>query len=402
MKRSAIQLYGYYSDYSSFARVSRALAWAFRKAHVDAAIKAIDQNIDHYLPVYIDTPYPEGLNSADIGIAVAWPEKGWMWLRGHETKILFTVCEANSIPRAWVNHLNEMALICVPSVFCQQAFKSSGVKVPVEVIPHGIGDEFEPMEASSFSKLPPFLPSAFIARRETPIHRDPRVGSIFYFGGVEQTTRILHVSGALSYPQRKGTPQILLAFRRLRKKHPNLRLVLAMRETSGAKKVIEKFKLEDTVSFAPTRLDPEAYLDLYRSCDAVLQPSRGEGFGMVPLEARACGIPVILTAATGHAMHFAHKTDIEVKVGPMRHIKTNGNDTGLAPTVTVQAVVDAVEEFLADPVKHKLAAMNWALDHRKEWLWDRVLAPFVHEVKGALKRSNIVLGAEAGLRGAGT
>ncbi|WP_082954500.1 glycosyltransferase family 4 protein [Acidihalobacter prosperus] len=38
-----------------------------------------------------------------------------------------------------------------------------------------------------------------------------------------------------------------------------------------------------------------ALAQLYRQCDALLFPSRLEGFGMVALEAQACGLPVIAT-----------------------------------------------------------------------------------------------------------
>ncbi|WP_083251432.1 glycosyltransferase family 4 protein [Acidihalobacter yilgarnensis] len=39
----------------------------------------------------------------------------------------------------------------------------------------------------------------------------------------------------------------------------------------------------------------EALAQLYHQCDALLFPSRLEGFGMVALEAQACGLPVIAT-----------------------------------------------------------------------------------------------------------
>jgi len=41
--------------------------------------------------------------------------------------------------------------------------------------------------------------------------------------------------------------------------------------------------------------------DLYRSVDALVQPSRGEGFGLPALEAMACGTPTAATTNTGHA-----------------------------------------------------------------------------------------------------
>ena len=38
-----------------------------------------------------------------------------------------------------------------------------------------------------------------------------------------------------------------------------------------------------------------ALVDVYRDADALLLPSRLEGFGLVALEAQACGVPVIAT-----------------------------------------------------------------------------------------------------------
>jgi hypothetical protein len=52
-------------------------------------------------------------------------------------------------------------------------------------------------------------------------------------------------------------------------------------------------------------LEPEAERDLYASAHCYIQPSRGEGFGLQPLQAMSLGRPTILTDAHGHAS-FAH------------------------------------------------------------------------------------------------
>ena len=46
-----------------------------------------------------------------------------------------------------------------------------------------------------------------------------------------------------------------------------------------------------------------SYGDYLLSFDAVVQPSRAEGFGLVPLEAASVGRPAILTPGTGHDMY---------------------------------------------------------------------------------------------------
>jgi hypothetical protein len=53
------------------------------------------------------------------------------------------------------------------------------------------------------------------------------------------------------------------------------------------------------------RLSDEDEIALYESCHAMVMPSRGEGFGLQPLQAIAQGMPTILTNAHGHE-GFAH------------------------------------------------------------------------------------------------
>lgn len=61
----------------------------------------------------------------------------------------------------------------------------------------------------------------------------------------------------------------------------------------------------DGIEHITSYLSPEDEVGLYRNCHVYLQPSRGEGFGLQPLQAIATGRPTILTNAHGHAS-FAH------------------------------------------------------------------------------------------------
>jgi D-inositol-3-phosphate glycosyltransferase len=62
--------------------------------------------------------------------------------------------------------------------------------------------------------------------------------------------------------------------------------------------LVDEFGLRDRVHFVP----PQAHHILssyYRAADAVWVPSRSESFGLVALEAAACGIPVVANAVGG-------------------------------------------------------------------------------------------------------
>jgi glycosyltransferase involved in cell wall biosynthesis len=54
------------------------------------------------------------------------------------------------------------------------------------------------------------------------------------------------------------------------------------------------------------RLSDEEEEALYETCHVYVQPSRGEGFGLQPLQAMAQGMPTILTDAHGHSSFAKH------------------------------------------------------------------------------------------------
>ncbi len=97
---------------------------------------------------------------------------------------------------------------------------------------------------------------------------------------------------------RKNLTTLLQAFARLRRAgavDPALHLVLA-----GARgwldepifRAVRSFGLEEVVRF-PGFIDDDDLPDLYRGAELFVFPSLYEGFGLPPLEAMACGVPVV-------------------------------------------------------------------------------------------------------------
>src|SRR6185437_4115321 len=79
------------------------------------------------------------------------------------------------------------------------------------------------------------------------------------------------------------------------KGHYLLKIVAANSQHIFRMKQLVKAKmLEGSVEFL-SDLDEPTLSELYRTCCALLYPSKMEGFGIPPLEAMACGSPVIVS-----------------------------------------------------------------------------------------------------------
>lgn len=113
----------------------------------------------------------------------------------------------------------------------------------------------------------------------------------------------LHVSSCFA---RKGVDALLRAFSELALRLPNVRLTIKTFDNPHLE-VREQFealvdpRVRDRVTIRIEDLSDMAMAELYRSADAVVLPSRGEGLNMPVIEAAYYRVPVIATGYTGQA-----------------------------------------------------------------------------------------------------
>lgn len=107
---------------------------------------------------------------------------------------------------------------------------------------------------------------------------------------------ILTLSRLVSSEQYKGYDKVIESLPLILKTHPNAIYILA-----GKYDVVEKTRIEEVLHLhnvtdrviMPGFINDNEVPDHYKLADVFIMPSRKEGFGIVFLEALACGIPVI-------------------------------------------------------------------------------------------------------------
>lgn len=125
----------------------------------------------------------------------------------------------------------------------------------------------------------------------------------------------------------------------------------------GNDKVLRRISLE----FPYTHyryVDDETLAKLYSSSDLFIFTSYAEGFGLPPLEAMACGTPVVMTDAKGN-----------------RDYAINGYNCILVPPGDPKAVAEASIKVLTDD-KLRERLIEGGLETAKKWSWNRVVDVF--------------------------
>ncbi len=109
--------------------------------------------------------------------------------------------------------------------------------------------------------------------------------------------KIIYTLTRLSSSEKyKGYDKVLEALPELKKVNPYIKYIIAGKadeaESQRVKKIITSLHLEDNVLLTGFIKDEEV-TDHYLLADAFIMPSTMEGFGIVFIEAMACGVPVI-------------------------------------------------------------------------------------------------------------
>jgi glycosyltransferase involved in cell wall biosynthesis len=197
------------------------------------------------------------LNQAGAMIWHDQPREQWLY-SPFKKNIAILPFETTKIPRSWIGKLEGFDALFTPCKQNIKMFRDSGITIPIELIHWGVDEtKYYPIERPS---------------RDT-----------FTFGHM----------GALSY--RKGTDVLVDAFQKAFPTEKDVRLICKSSYNTYP------FGVNDyRVSVHRTAWTHEELMEqFFKQIDCFVFPTRGEGFGLTPLEAMATGVPAIVTGWSG-------------------------------------------------------------------------------------------------------
>lgn len=168
----------------------------------------------------------------------------------------------------WAGIINEHTeRLVVPCQHNAEVFANCGVKVPISVIPYGLDTEVWP-----------------------------------YYDRPERETFTVVIFGDLS--TRKGAFEAFQAFELAFPTEKDVRLIMKSQHNHFGLGAAIPVVSDPRVSFINDSWTRAQLVEFLHSADSFIWPSRGEGFGLPPLQAALTGLPVIMTTHTGMAEYY--------------------------------------------------------------------------------------------------
>ncbi len=351
----SIRVYGPSRAYSSFRAITRGYVRGFVENGCPVHHYPTDTDLDES-----DPPLGSG---ADIGIAFGFPRMaGLMSMHAsHKRRFVMVAPNSNVIPAHMIRVIMEAKSdILTPSTWGAAMIRGVLEQVVLEeerpdvmVLPHGVGPEFYPS-----SKLPPRKAS------QAPF-------------------TALHITSTAS--SRKSTYETAYAFHRLCAAGdlPNGSLLTVSADIASLPHWQSRLKDLHGVEVAAGKNKPWGDMaSYYRSFDAVVQPSRAEGFGLTPLESMCSGVPSVATACTGHLEWADPDTALGLVIVPNGDIADMSEDGegAEAPEVRWFRIGEAIH--FAYEQRNFLMEAAWASAPRlyEMWSWENVVKQWLKEM----------------------
>lgn len=314
-----------------------------------------------------------------VWIRHQWPPqdkepKGAKW-------IIMQPWEFSRLTKKLANLFNQANEIWTPSNYSRDAIVNSGIDFDkVQIIPNGINPDI----------LKPF-------GEKYPLKTNKKIKFLFVGGTI----------------YRKGIDILLKAYTNTFTKDDNVCLVIKdlgsdtfYKGINAKEKINEIIKNTNNpeIEYIDDVITEEEIAALYRACDVLVSPYRGEGFSLPTLEAMACGLPVVVTDG-GSTDDFC-TNEFSWKI-PSKEVNfgTELNDDEFVESATllepdISELMDILKDIYENPNEIFTRGFLASRTARTKWTWEKSTLKvisrldFLYDLNMYAKAKNILINNE--------
>ncbi|WNN95402.1 glycosyltransferase [Streptomyces phage Watermoore] len=204
----------------------------------------------------------------------------WEWSNQFNYHIGYTPWESTQLPPGWLEHMNLADEVWTTSEIIRRWYTAAGVK-NVRVYPHGIDPIWTPKNRNIYEKM-----------------------------------RFLHMGEPAP---RKGGQMAVDAFRAAFGDNPDVELTVKAHRLNNARRIENGRILGPITDYSNVKLVtqelPEDHLvGFVKQFHCMVYPSWGEGFGLIPFQALATGMPTICTGKWAHYKDYLGPLSLDSKL----------------------------------------------------------------------------------------
>lgn len=238
----------------------------------------------------------------------------------------YTPWESSKVPESWLLYMSQMDEIWTTCQLNKEWYEDAGLTVPVKVLHHGVNPNHYP-----------------------PVKRTvPEDGVV----------KFLHIGEP---SPRKGGATAFRVFKETFGDRGDVHLTLKGRP---------RFKVDEpNVSVIADKLSQEEMSELYQDHHALIYPTNGEGFGFIPFQGAASGMPTFVTNWSGPEDYMRYCWPIRVEelvepdYEPHEGLWAKPSDTSLS--LWMGSIAARQDRYF--DIAHKKALALHA-----DWSWDKI------------------------------
>ena len=241
------------SFYTPHVNLTRATGYGYATANIINSLETLGHKVGYGYP------------KCDVQVNFSQPFQFKM--HKNQYQIGYTPWESTVIPKTWFPLANMVDEFWATSDWNAQTYENAGIKKPIKVYPHGIDSIWTPK------------------RREQ-----------------KEVLKFLHIGEPAP---RKAGQIVVDAFVSLYGNNPNYHLTIKAHLNNTTRihnNYIDKQiiglpqEMYNNITVITEEMNESDLVKLYHDHDVMVYPSYGEGFGFIPLQALATGMPTICTS----------------------------------------------------------------------------------------------------------